>query len=342
MVRGYRYNVGISPLKGFLLPHNDEVKHLTYGRPSGLELNVNVQSDGSEAWHYRYNLPEYGISLTYFDTDMVETGELLSGMVYMKIPFFTGKTGSMMLQVGTGLTWASKVYDRETNNLNNVLSSRFTYNMQGRIGYQFNLGDRLLIYPAVTLTHASNGSLKLPNAGINIVSGNVGLAYKLVTMDPHSHPVDEPALERKWKWNLLFSGAAKEIYPAGGPKYGYWTVRSYFDRTLSRFSRFIVGGELVMNRALRADIARRVTDEDQPDYKRGSLLIGHELLVSRVSVMTQLGYYLYRPYDGDFDPDFYQRYGIKYYFSEKVFATGMLKVFIGRADTFDFGIGIRL
>lgn len=338
--RTYEYHAGFNVLRGFLQPHNSEVAHLTYGRPTGIELQINRRTIGKEAWEIRYGEPETGFSITYFNTDMEPTGSLISGIAFMEFFLVKSRIGSMTFRVGTGLTYATKVYDKETNNLNNVISSRLTYNMQGRFGFYFPLGERLLLNPSFTFTHASNGSLKLPNAGINIVSANLGLTYQFHSTDIPEQPLEEAMLDRSVHYNLQFSGSVKEIYPTGGPKYGYFTLRGYADKPLNRVSRLTAGIDFFMNRALIEQIRR---NEAGPiDYKRASILIGHELVISNVSVMTEIGYYFYRPFKGGDDPNVYQRYGLKYYFTETLFASAMLKTFIGRADTFDFGIGVRL
>jgi hypothetical protein len=53
----YKYNLGIGYLKGFLLPHNDQASHLTYGRPWGLEASFNLNGIGDKPWQKRYNFP---------------------------------------------------------------------------------------------------------------------------------------------------------------------------------------------------------------------------------------------------------------------------------------------
>lgn len=340
--KAYQYHVGINGLRGFLQPHNEEVRHLTYGRPTGFELHFNKKTLGSEAWQNRFNRPDIGFSLTYFNTDMEPTGHLIAGLAYMEFYLIRTRFGSFTFRAASGLTYATKTYDRETNNLNTVISSRLTYSMQGRFGFHIPVTDRWTFYPSATFSHASNGSLKLPNAGINIVSANVGLTYSFSEVSLPEKPGEEEPLEKRFHVNMLISGAAKELYPTGGPKYGYWTIRTYFDKPLSRVSRLVGGIDYIMNGAKKEQIRRKKELSDKIDYKRIGLIIGHELTVSKVSVMTQFGYYVYRPFRGDDDPDYYQRYGLKYYITEELFATAMLKTFIGRADTFDFGIGIRL
>jgi len=65
-----------------------------------------------------------------------------------------------------------------------------------------------------------------------------------------------------------------------------------------------------------------------------------QLFVNDWSLVTQLGYYLYYPYD--FEGRIYNRIGLKYYFSEKWFGAFSVKSHLAKAETLEFGIGIRL
>ncbi len=339
----YKYEVGFSSFKGFILPHSADVHHLMYGRPGGVELFASKSTTGSRPWQKRYNYPDYGLLISYFDTEMKPTGKLYYGLAFMKFYLIRWKNGGMTLRAGTGLTYAPTRYHKSENNLNNMISSIFTYNMQGRLGFEIGFHKQWYFQPSLTLSHASNGSLKLPNAGINIITGNLALGYRFKPM-VLSSPAENTSnsTSKSFHYNFLISGAPKEIYPTGGKKYGFWTIRSYVDKPLNEVSRLVAGAELFFNRSLIEEIRRDETTPNSTDYKRAAVVVGHELVVSNISVMVQAGHYFLRSYNKDGDPDFYQRYGLKYYFNKKYFITTMLKAHGGRADNYDFGLGIRI
>ena len=76
------------------------------------------------------------------------------------------------------------------------------------------------------------------------------------------------------------------------------------------------------------------------DYKRVGLFVGHELFINKMSVETQLGYYVYYPFD--FEGRTYFRVGLKRYFGEKWFGAITLKSHGAKAEAVEFGVGIRL
>ena len=76
------------------------------------------------------------------------------------------------------------------------------------------------------------------------------------------------------------------------------------------------------------------------DYRRIGIFAGHELFINKLSLLTQLGYYVYYPYD--FEGRTYFRIGLKRYFGEKLFGALTLKSHGAKAEAVEFGIGIRL
>ena len=101
------------------------------------------------------------------------------------------------------------------------------------------------------------------------------------------------------------------------------------------FSQFLK--ELIYNQSL-AFPDTWVTGEE--DCKRVGLFVGHELFINRLSLITQLGYYVYYPYD--FEGRTYFRLGLKWYIYKSMFAAISLKSHGAKAEAVEFGIGVRL
>ena len=75
------------------------------------------------------------------------------------------------------------------------------------------------------------------------------------------------------------------------------------------------------------------------DYKELGLFVGHELFINKLSIETQLGYYVYKPFD--YEIDVYQRIGAKYYLYKKLYRS-WIKTHGGRAEAIEATIGLRL
>jgi hypothetical protein len=59
-----------------------------------------------------------------------------------------------------------------------------------------------------------------------------------------------------------------------------------------------------------------------------------------MSIVTQLGYYVYYPFD--FEGRTYLRIGLKRYFGKKLFGAITLKTHGAKAEAVEIGIGVRL
>ncbi len=338
----FAQNISLNTFKGFIMPHNDGVSHLAYGRPTGFELYHNWATDGSKPWQNRYNQPDAGVSIGYYDTDMDPTGNLLVFMTYMDFQLARDRFTQLYFRIGTGFTYAPTRYEQESNNLNVMISSPISYNMQGRLNLRIPISDRYYLNPGITLTHASNGAITYPNSGINMVTANLGFGYHFNKKNIQLPEGTNDAPDRSLGYSLTVSGAMRDAIRGQDRKYAFFTIRPMVDKTLNHVNRLLCGFDFFFNRARIPLIQRDENVPNDTDYKRIALVGGHELIVSRVSLMVMAGYYIYQPYLQDGDPNWYQRYGLKVYATEYVFGTMMLKAHGGRADNFAIGIGYRL
>ena len=120
-------------------------------------------------------------------------------------------------------------------------------------------------------------------------------------------------------------------------------MNNYIDKRLNGKSAINGGIDFFYSLALKEAIENDDTfaNENAPDFKRIGLTLGHELFISQISILVQLGYYIYRPYKA-VDP-VYQRYGLKFYTNNnKLFFALNLKTHGAVAEMAEFGIGTRL
>jgi hypothetical protein len=76
------------------------------------------------------------------------------------------------------------------------------------------------------------------------------------------------------------------------------------------------------------------------DSKRVGVFVGYELFINRISLEAQLGYYVYQPYKSDIPV--YDRLGMKYYITNKMYTGLSIKTHVFLAEAMEFVLGIRL
>jgi hypothetical protein len=214
-----------------------------------------------------------------------------------------------------------------------------------------NIIDKIGFQAGFMLTHFSNGRFKSPNSGINTFTFNVGLSYNFA--DKQEFIIDSlPAREtykEKIKYNIAFrTGISEGPIPHLGQRQ-FYHIGLYADKRIGRKSALQLGTDVFFSRYLQ-DYIKFVSVAFEPthdsytkadtDYKRVGLFIGHELFINKLSIETQLGYYVYKPFN--YETDIYQRVGVKYYIYKNIFSGVGLKTHGGRAEAIEATIGIRL
>lgn len=333
---------GVNTRYGFVYQHAASIGRLAQSHPYAVELIASQLTAGSKPWHRWYRYPEVGYVLGMVDFRNPILGKSVYGLIYLDKAMLECRAGSFRLKIGTGLTYNTNPYHPETNFQNNALGSRVMYAMQGELLWTFRLGNRWRLSTGASITHFSSGAFQIPNAGINVAAVKVGVSYVPVpsALRQSADSLSEP-LDKRLRWQVSGAFFVKETWLPGGKKYPGCTLLVHASKPLNRKSALNVGVDGFYNTAVKYLITKDpdVDTLRRPDFKRVGLVFGHELLMGRVSLLTQLGVYVYRPYKIDFP--IYQRFGLRYYVSDHVFASVALKSHFGTADFIEWTMGFR-
>ena len=341
-----KYTVDASQFYGTVLLHSPDIAHLINSHPAGLIVGLNRKTFGSKAWESLYNYPDYGFSFIYQDMNNATLGENFG--VYAHYNFYFFKR-NLQFRIGQGIAYTTNPYDRETNFRNvaygsDLLSSTyamFNFHKENIIkGFGFKAG--------ISLIHYSNANFRAPNTSTNTFAFNAGLTYDLdggqqlaYLPKPEKTKFTEPI-----RYNLVFKSGINESDVIGSGQFGFVVLSAYADKRLGRKSAVQLGTEVFFSNFLKELIRFQATSFPQmnvapdTDYKRAGVFIGHELFINSISVLTQLGYYVYYPFD--FEGRVYNRIGLKKYFGEQLFGSVTLRSHGAAAEAVEFGIGIRL
>jgi len=200
----------------------------------------------------------------------------------------------------------------------------------------------------ISLLHYSNANFKAPNTSTNTMAFNFGLTYDLnqaVELD-YLEPEPKERIKEPIRYNLVLRGGVNESDVINMGQYGFAIVSAYADKRLGNRSAIQLGTDIFFSNFLKELIRYQSISFPEldvapdTDYKRVGVFVGHELFVNKLSVVTQLGYYVYYPFD--FEGRVYNRIGLKRYFGDKVFGAVTLKSHGAKAEAIEFGIGIRL
>ena len=339
----YNYSLGAEVSNGIIHRHHEYIGQLIKGMPTSIELSFRKRTFGINAWEANYNYPDIDFKLSYFDLkNKKQLGSVVAASTGMSFHLL-GKPAlknELQFYFGLGLAYSTNPYNKDSNNLNNVISSPISYNGNLRLSYHHQFGDRLNTGVGLKVTHFSNGSVRLPNLGLNLVSIDFITTYKLSPDKPEYilAPVNQ-LLDKKVRFGAVVRVGWSESTPAGGvmPVYNIGFIAQ---KRVSIKSLVDIGIEGFANKAVEYEITHGHSfDGDTLDYRRIGLMVGHELVVNKLTFVTHLGYYLYKPYSPK--ERIYARIGLNYYFTDHLFGGINLKTHYAVAEVIDYAIGYR-
>lgn len=331
---------------GSIVEHNKDVAHLITGHPQGVLLSYNRKTFGTHTWERLYNYPDWGFTFSYQDLKQEALGHNFGLYAHYSFYFLNR---NLQFKIGQGIAVTTNPFDLETNFKNiafgtRLLSSTFATLNYSRPniyrGWGFQIG--------AALVHYSNGNLKSPNTSTNTLAFNVGVNYNLNANSPIAYVQQQESdlqYSQPIHFNLTLRTGINESDYVGLGQSPFVILSGYADKRLNRKSSLQAGVDLFFSRFLKDEIEYRAIafPEDgiagNEDWKRVGVFVGHELRFGRAALVTQLGFYVYYPYD--FEGQFYQRIGLKRYFGARYYAALTLKAHGAKAEAIEFGFGIR-
>lgn len=337
--------VDINYFTGSIALHNNDILGLITGHPEGVILSWNKKTFGNEAWEQRYNYPDYGASFIYQSLKNENLGNNFG--FYAHYNFYFLKR-NLMLRVGQGIAHTSNPYDRIDNPKNIAFGTRLLSSTYLMLNYKKErLFNHFGFQAGVSLVHYSNANVKAPNTSINSIALNAGLTYNLddeaseYIVNSDSEKFTEPI-----KYNFAFRTGINQSDIVGSGQYPFYILSAYADKRINHKSAIQIGADVFLSNFLKELIEFQsvaypeLNVNGDEDFKRVGVFVGHELFINRMSIETQLGYYIYYPFD--FEGRTYIRVGLKRYFGEKFFGAITLKSHGAKAEAVEFGLGVRL
>jgi hypothetical protein len=317
--------------QGKVLPTNDFVKgdnimHIPINSFRAVSLQFFKQTAGEKLWEQLYGFPRFGISIYNARfIDAKEIGNPIAVYGSLGIPLFRVKNFSLFTNVGFGLTFNWESYGEDRFNIALGAEESVYIDLGPSIEYKIN--KSLLIDVGISFTHFSNGNLKSPNFGLNTFAPKLSFGYNFNRPDKGFKYQIVPAFKKKSDIFISLYGGLENILYYGhdvdsvtknkGVYYPTYGFSGTYNRQVSYKSKFGIGLMVDYLGAAHSSIKAingKLEDIDA-SLRKGiefSVYPSYELLIDRLSLLIQPGFYLYRTKYKGRSPGFYQRIGIKY------------------------------
>lgn len=342
------YSVEVSFLRGNVLPHSEDMYHLINGHPEAVMVSLLNRTHGSEEWQKDYNFPDYGGYFLYQNFNSGPLGECYAAGAFYNFYFLNRH---LQLRLGEGVAVTTNPYKKADNSKNKAFGTRILDNTNIGLSYDNqNLFKNIGFNAGILFTHYSNGRVKSPNSGINTYLLSLGLNYNFDEERKIKNDTARTEPKKNYRspihFNAVFRSGVNESPVIRSGQYPFYHIGFYADKRLTRKSSLQFGTELFLTNSFKQYIKYyavaypEFNTDPNTDYKRVGIFFGHELHINRISLEAQLGYYVYQPFKKD--TAIYDRVGMKYYVTDRVFAGFTIKTHMFLAEALEFGVGVRL
>ena len=249
--------------------------------------------------------PEIGggvFFVIHHDRDTI--GNAFAAYVYWKYALVRTKVMDFNLKMGIGLAYATKKFIKGENEIHNAIGSNMNAYVQLRFGFEWKIAKPVRLVTAFTYNHYSDGAVKLPNLGINTLTGTIGIVY-YPAIEKYKLVMNQDSFSKKPVLkNELFAKATvgfldvqnnlipEKTYLAQNTSIGY-------SRYLNITNKLSAAANLEFNFGEPFIYVNTFEVQNKLLKKAAtnlSVSISDEILIGRVAMHLELGAYLYHTY----------------------------------------------
>jgi len=359
----YRKSINTNVEFGKVLKTHDFVKgdnpsNMPYNNYMAFSLEYGIETDGRKIYQQVWGYPTWGFGFyKMFILNDDQLGHPFALYTFLDAPFKRWEKWSLNYKIGFGLSYNWKRHQVNENNFKYPIGSKMTvYFDLGFLG-NVHLTKNLDMSVEFVLTHFSNGSIQMPNYGLNFAAASLGIKY-IFNERPEFLTQELPKYNKEWEIALLFSPSIKQLYfgyyTGDGQKfktfnYSIYTFSAGISRQISYKSVVGAGFDFSWNESYAADtLMMNGIPEKAPYNASDKILIGvypsFALVINQVTLLLQPGFYIYKKNIENAEiPTTYQRIGIKYTFKWNVFTGVNIRAYnFYKADFIEWNVGYSI
>ncbi len=332
---------------GFIYAQHLEMELFNAHFPS-FEFTIQQITYGKHKWERDYNYPLIGVTFLYSALgNSPSLGQSYALMPFINFPLFKKKDLMFGFRLALGLGYLTKPFDRINNYKNLAIGSHFNAAVNLLIEARYRINYFLTVTSGISLQHFSNGSLKLPNYGLNVPLLNVGVALRPFKAnqnidDRFYAPTDpyEAIIYKTLEFNIGGLVGYKNMQAVFGQNF---IVFHLFENTFFRISKKSKVG-FGLDFSYDPSQLKILEQNGTPVHNNLSIIRpgingAYQLVMSKVGFIFNMGCYLGGKEKSN--GPLYEKFAFQYNFSKVFFATIMLKVHWGRADYIGWGLGYK-
>lgn len=337
---GYQsvYGTPVGKIKG-------DVSNYVSGHSVSFSKNL---EQSEQEWVKFLHAKSVNINLTFLNMNYTETNRIgrpfkfgdgysISTNVDFKLADF-GKF-QFLLSPSVGLIYVTKTVHTDPDTY--YFGSHINAVFNGGIGFNYDFSKDYSLTSKVSFLHFSNGGVKIPNAGINMLTAELGIQKHFFT-NTNENQTLRP--EKDFKKNALEIGV-------GAGQRGKYKINEAFYRidVNTAYSHFInktLGFKIGLDGVYYNQVFNPLIYDDSVPYWGKSYKhwrlganIGTEVKMNKISANYSFGRYLY--FKSPYDQKTYWKAGLRYYILPKFGLEAQMYAHKVQADFLSFGLFTR-
>lgn len=310
---------------------------------NGLNLKIGWKIQRSDDQYFTlYNNPIYGIGFysSTFHTDIIGSPYAIYGFVQSPFGELQNRGWAFDYRIGLGISGNFKTYDPEDNPLNVVIGAKNNVFIDFGIRSLYKLNPNWRVGVGLAYHHFSNGALRLPNKGVNLIPLTASITYQ-----PNGNTVlpDKSKIE-PYNNNILYH----INYGVGWKQLERDRDRRFFKTTLSvNASRHVahkwqIGGGFDMfysSSGNNDEIAGDDSGKLSSKLSGGPSFYLAHILNRDLVLHGNVGYYIHKQYFNGEINHIFLRAGARYYVYKDFNAGISIKAHKGKADFIEWTVG---
>ncbi len=346
------YGIGANVLAGKILKHNYIFPPVP-NASGGIDISILKNTDGSKEWQQRRNYPQIGLGLTYVNYgNNAIYGQCFGAYPVIPIKIISGKKVEWTAKVGIGVGYMTRRYERfpTWDTINNLIGSHMNNFSIAAMDVRYNVNNNLSLQLGFTFIHVSNGGMRMPNLGLNLATGHIGIRYFPGNATPKRIVNDLPALKNRWLIQARMGMGFAEIGTTDGPMYPIYLSSLFVSKRYGSRNKVFAGLDHTYYGSLHAFL-RNIEAYAGEEYKycqQASVIVGNEFLIGRFGIVMQVGFPFIKTMREN-DGIYFPKFGYNFYLLKEecgpikeLTLHSYIKANRFEADVFEFGVGVGL
>lgn len=332
---------------GGVLAGNERAKeslHDAYYNAFNLKIGWQTKRGGN-VYHQLFNYPIYGVGLYSSTFGLAHVGNpyAVYGFVAVPIRPRINSRWGFNYRISLGLSGRFNPYDEDENPFNLIIGTKNNVyiDVGGQVNYSINKHFQFGV--GLAFHHFSNGALKLPNTGINLLPLTAALTYI-----PNSKPFDfrkeyVAPNPKEDELHLNYAFGFKQLDRANPKKYFKSTLGVFWSRFVGYKWRLGLGGNVFYSASGNDKlIAGDKAGSFGALFSGGPAFYVDHLLTSRLYLNGNIGYYLHKNEFNIENKPMFLRIGARYNIYRDLFTGVSIKAHAGKADFIEWTAGYTI